>query len=69
MFVSMDFEVHGEVSPEEAITAVRRYCSNYTSLPTEKVTVHRGPNSIEVDVEMTLVRASHSPLPQEEFPS
>lgn len=70
MFVSMDFEVLDDtVTAEEAITAVRSYFTKYDPAPDQEVTVHRGPNSIKVNVRMTLVRASHSPLPLENIPS
>lgn len=61
MFVSFDFEVDGDVTPEEAIHACRSYMASYKTDPAYEVELHRGTDEkIPATVMQTLVRASHT---------
>ena len=55
--VSFDVIVHGDTTPEEAITAAKNYLSQYSSAPTETIKIHRGPDSFEVEVTLDMVKA------------
>ena len=65
MFVSMDFEVTGDITPEEALRAVQAYMASYDREgPIYTVDIHRrGDNKIQVQVEQTLARVGYNPAP------
>lgn len=63
MYVSFDFEVTGDVTPEEAVAACREYISSFRAVPNHKYefTRHSQEEKITAHVTQTLVRAGYQP--------